>query len=889
MNARVFANQTSLSLTTALDTGSVFTPPTIPALGDIYLRFKLSEEIQDTAVLDQRGIHSIAARLGWKDRAPTQGDFTLTITVGANSATTADLGFAPTDAELKAAIDAALSGSSITEITSCTVTSYLSGQRIVFDDNTEQPVITCTDNGLWPLSFVDVDEVSFDGGFAYILQLRQAPVAETVVKQVVPVDAPVITELQAGSPDSPTRNAIQKLFIPPSFSGGSFRIVRGGVKTDPIVVPVSDIAAIGTRVVPLADEGGTFTVTEVTNGAYIEFRGTMSASVQSLMTIEVFESPAPDTLVRLDTRTDAMRTLMRGADASTGEIEVPFELALEVEDGITAGKYQDVIFRDTWTFSQRVSDDSHNVAADLDWAQPLSRTTNAKFSTDALLVGKRAYQEVIGDGSATSFVINHNLTENPNTFTADAGTDIFTAASHGYEAGDPVTLTNSGGALPAGLSTSTTYYVLAPTTNTFQLSTTSNGSAVDVTDAGTGTHSVRLSDGQVEYVEVAVWETGGSELRISPEDYTVARSSTDAVTVSGFASTPTAGQYVVIVQGYGRPATYQAHTHPLDETPEAKARIEALEARVTALEALAPGTLAALNTTTTDYADEVVIPLFGEVYPQRGRAVVPFVPGERIIEFDRSLLPRVAPALIPAIHDAAAEVLPVTSGVIAAPTSDQIKRIFQNQSGASIAMPVRGGYDLPHLGYAATDGNLWYPMVQYGTGESSYYGATLERTLWEHTVEAENLTASRTMTAMFAAGLAALQANTAVYCNLVMELGVLEADTTPGTPGGNLKDVAWVETPVLDQKLTLTGTPVEDVFGYRVRRDSAGDLTAEKLLYGKWSSATAPASARFALRARLVRWDTDNDVTNPRGFIAVSGPRFDTPGEMSGVGSISVL
>lgn len=83
-------------------------------------------------------------------------------------------------------------------------------------------------------------------------------------------------------------------------------------------------------------------------------------------------------------------------------------------------------------------------------------------------------------------------------FTADASTDVFTSAAHGYSNGDAVNLTTTG-VLPAPLTTSTTsagvtsetvYYVRDVTTNTFKLAIDPEGAAVNITDAGTGVHTV---------------------------------------------------------------------------------------------------------------------------------------------------------------------------------------------------------------------------------------------------------------------------------------------------------------------------------------------------------------------------------------------------------------
>lgn len=89
-------------------------------------------------------------------------------------------------------------------------------------------------------------------------------------------------------------------------------------------------------------------------------------------------------------------------------------------------------------------------------------------------------------------------------FTVTAATDLITSADHGLTVGERVRFVNSGGALPAGLAAATDYYVIASglTANDFKVSATDGGSAVDITGAGTGTHTwtVHLStDEQAEF------------------------------------------------------------------------------------------------------------------------------------------------------------------------------------------------------------------------------------------------------------------------------------------------------------------------------------------------------------------------------------------------------
>lgn len=74
-------------------------------------------------------------------------------------------------------------------------------------------------------------------------------------------------------------------------------------------------------------------------------------------------------------------------------------------------------------------------------------------------------------------------------FTVDAGTDVITLTSHGLTDGKIIHLSNSGGGLPAEIPALTKYYVRDVTTHTFKVAATRGGSAIDITTAGTGTHS----------------------------------------------------------------------------------------------------------------------------------------------------------------------------------------------------------------------------------------------------------------------------------------------------------------------------------------------------------------------------------------------------------------
>lgn len=75
------------------------------------------------------------------------------------------------------------------------------------------------------------------------------------------------------------------------------------------------------------------------------------------------------------------------------------------------------------------------------------------------------------------------------TATLNPTTDLFTSTAHGLVAGDQVVIEGAAADLPTGLTSGQTYYVIGGgglTANTFQLSQTSNGAAINFTNAGNG-------------------------------------------------------------------------------------------------------------------------------------------------------------------------------------------------------------------------------------------------------------------------------------------------------------------------------------------------------------------------------------------------------------------
>ena len=101
------------------------------------------------------------------------------------------------------------------------------------------------------------------------------------------------------------------------------------------------------------------------------------------------------------------------------------------------------------------------------------------------------------------------------TFTANSGTDVFTSVGHGLTLNKIVWLDNSGGALPGNVSRRTNYFVINPTADTFQLSLTSGGSAINISSNGSGTNTWYTMTGL--YINMGGTDPNTVNLEVTPD------------------------------------------------------------------------------------------------------------------------------------------------------------------------------------------------------------------------------------------------------------------------------------------------------------------------------------------------------------------------------------
>ena len=117
--------------------------------------------------------------------------------------------------------------------------------------------------------------------------------------------------------------------------------------------------------------------------------------------------------------------------------------------------------------------------------------------------------------------------------TANASTDKLALTGHGMTNGTKVRFTTTDEDLPAPLVIDTDYYVVSSATNDFKVSASSGGSAIDIADTGTGTHTVvmmekryveyldrffdsgELTSDDAHFVDSGIYQSGGASTTLS--------------------------------------------------------------------------------------------------------------------------------------------------------------------------------------------------------------------------------------------------------------------------------------------------------------------------------------------------------------------------------------
>ena len=134
-------------------------------------------------------------------------------------------------------------------------------------------------------------------------------------------------------------------------------------------------------------------------------------------------------------------------------------------------------------------------------------------------------------GTSVTAATATGMTAHPTqTFTLDSTNNWLSCNGHGVQNGDQVVLATSGNFTSSGVAASTRYFVVNRTANNFQVATIANGAAIDITGAGSGTHTFYVvgsyqydftsgEAGTVRHLRgwASAWD-GSSEIATFPND-----------------------------------------------------------------------------------------------------------------------------------------------------------------------------------------------------------------------------------------------------------------------------------------------------------------------------------------------------------------------------------
>ena len=374
--------------------------------------------------------------------------------------------------------------------------------------------------------------------------------------------------------------------------------------------------------------------------------------------------------------------------------------------------------------------------------------------------------------------------------------------------------------------------------------------------------------------------SGGRQL-VNGADFSVTIDSDNQVTVTALTGAPAATAWAFIIVSA---ETVAAWANDLTVTvpqvlagggyPSLTTFMDNIGSRVSVLEGILPSTGLAASTSQAS-GIEIALPKTQEVLFFKGDATKLFgADGVDLTQLGR------APLMLPAVHKATPTAYP--SGDLPAIAADSV---WQNTTGSALEMG-RGIYGgrVANNGFFASDGRVRYAADHAGTS-TSYFPTGFERELWRIFVNDKMLRVNRTLDVQFGLALQLLNATSNAQWLLVIEQGTAPQDTTPATPAANLQNIVWSDTPCLSQRLILTGNRQTHSFGARIKRSLvslADTITMDTLLYGVWEGANsaAPSGANFALRARLIEFDTENALaSDARGWVAyeIIGAAGETP------------
>jgi len=254
------------------------------------------------------------------------------------------------------------------------------------------------------------------------------------------------------------------------------------------------------------------------------------------------------------------------------------------------------------------------------------------------------------------------------------------------------------------------------------------------------------------------------------------------------------------------------------------------------------------------------IPSWRELYPGR------VTPPEDDKPVSASTLPKPG-GLLPAITSDQ-EIVPLTVPLPAA--SENAGRVFVNQGSTPILLPGGAGRKTGSLlpgEHAASDGRFWFRVSQQGS-TTSWHPADFDRELAFLDVNADMLPTGAIFTLKLDFETQLLRCAIRAQWVLLVEFGSFTRLQDPA--GTNISGITWSD-PVLTCPLHLTSIRTPHAFGVRVTNGANAWKVETKRYRSAWQQIEAePPAGGFLVRARLVRFDTEDQLSDPRGYVDLS-------------------
>jgi hypothetical protein len=237
-------------------------------------------------------------------------------------------------------------------------------------------------------------------------------------------------------------------------------------------------------------------------------------------------------------------------------------------------------------------------------------------------------------------------------------------------------------------------------------------------------------------------------------------------------------------------------------------------------------------------------------------------------------LPSPALGLLPAVHDATALLMGLPDPTVPAVGAGQV---FQNVSNGALSLPAYEAWPahtLAHGDYAGSDGRFWYPVARYKE-TNTFHPIAFARTIYTIAFTPTSLPLRQVFKLERLYRFRLFANNTDVVWNVVWEFADRTSESDPAPTGPNIKGYTFRE-PLLDEQVPITDVVNQNTFGISLQKTDyteTGEPTYSAIVerFGRQLAATPeqlPLTENFILRLRLASFDTQDNVADPRGFVA---------------------